>query len=423
MTPMISKINKKFRKLFKTNKRYIILTGGRGSGKSFAVSVWELLKTYEHGHKTLYTRYTMNSANDSIIPEYNEKIELLGKTNDFVVTKKDIINKESGSEILFRGIKTSSGNQTANLKSIEGITTWIIDEAEELTDEDTFDKIDESVRKSGTQNRIVIILNPCFYDHWIYRRFFENTSKIVDVNGCQIEMSTHKDVCHIHTTYLDNIENLNVSFIQKAENLKLEKPNKYNHRFLGKWQKELEGLFFEYGVDYQVIPYSNIPKEAKRIGYGLDFGFNPDETAIIEGFNKENNIYLHELLYKTNLTNFSKDPQNQNTIDWHLKKFGVTPDDIIVCDTDSVNIMELRENSWLTMPARKFEILAGIEKMKSFNLFVTKESVNLIAELEKYKKFKDPLTGNYIPKPDPKIRAKHCIDAARYLITTQNLYW
>ena len=41
-------------------------------------------------------------------------------------------------------LRTSSGDQTANLKSLQGITTWIIDEAEEMVDEDIFDKIDFS---------------------------------------------------------------------------------------------------------------------------------------------------------------------------------------------------------------------------------------------------------------------------------------
>ena len=60
---------------------------------------------------------------------------MLGYENNFYTTKDEIINKATGSKILFRGIKTSSGDQTANLKSLQGITTWVMDEAEELVDE------------------------------------------------------------------------------------------------------------------------------------------------------------------------------------------------------------------------------------------------------------------------------------------------
>lgn len=85
----------------------------------------------------------------------------------FDINKTEIINKISKSEIIFRGIKTSSGDNTANLKSLQGVTTWILDEAEELTDESTFDKIDLSIRQKGKQNRVILILNPSTKEHWI----------------------------------------------------------------------------------------------------------------------------------------------------------------------------------------------------------------------------------------------------------------
>ena len=57
--------------------RFYILTGGRGSSKSFSVSLTEIPKTFKQKSRCLFTRYTMSSAHLSIIPEYLEKIELL----------------------------------------------------------------------------------------------------------------------------------------------------------------------------------------------------------------------------------------------------------------------------------------------------------------------------------------------------------
>ena len=168
------KIRDKFLVWDKVDSRYFIITGGRGSGKSFAINTMLLLLTQEQGHTILFTRYTLRSANISIIPEFKEKIDLLKLNHMFHITKDEIINKNSGSKILFRGIKTSSGDQTANLKSLQGITTWVMDEAEELVDESIFDKIDLSVRKKGIDNRIMLVLNPATKEHWIYRRFFES---------------------------------------------------------------------------------------------------------------------------------------------------------------------------------------------------------------------------------------------------------
>ena len=123
-------LNPKYQSLFNSDSRYFVITGGRGSGKSFAVTVFLNLLTYEQNNGVLFTRYTMSSASMSIIPEFLEKIELMGAQDMFEVTKYDIKNRHTGSFIYFSGIKTASGDQTAKLKSISGINTFVLDEAE-----------------------------------------------------------------------------------------------------------------------------------------------------------------------------------------------------------------------------------------------------------------------------------------------------
>jgi len=165
-------IHEKYIPIFKNESRYFVVTGGRGSGKSFGINVFLLNLTYEVGHKILFSRYTMISAHTSIIPEFIEKINLMGVHEDFRITKDEIMNLKTGSSIIFKGIRTSSGNQTAALKSLNGITTFVVDEAEELVDESVFDKIDFSIRSQTKQNRVILILNPTTKEHWIYQRFF-----------------------------------------------------------------------------------------------------------------------------------------------------------------------------------------------------------------------------------------------------------
>jgi phage terminase large subunit len=98
------------------------MTGGRGSGKSYSLNSFLLSLTYEVGHVILFTRYTLTSAHVSIIPEFLDKIETAGLNHEFKITKDEIINLRTGSKILFRGIKTSQGTQTANLKSLANVT-------------------------------------------------------------------------------------------------------------------------------------------------------------------------------------------------------------------------------------------------------------------------------------------------------------
>jgi phage terminase large subunit len=113
-------INPIFEPIFSDNlddPRYIQCFGGRGSGKSFSVSVAAVTKTYsKYKHKILYLRQVMATADDSVIADVIEAIRLMGKTSDFRIKKNLITNIRTGSTISFKGIRTTGG-QTAKLKS------------------------------------------------------------------------------------------------------------------------------------------------------------------------------------------------------------------------------------------------------------------------------------------------------------------
>jgi len=270
------RINKKFKTLYTSPKRYYFISGGRGSGKSFAIADFLLRLTYEYGHVILFSRYTLSSAHISIIPEFTEKIEMYGLEEDFDVTKTEVINKTTGSKIIFRGIKTSSGTQTANLKSIQGLTTWVLDEAEELPDENIFNKIDDSVRQVGKHNRVMLVLNPSFKHHWIHKAFVE---------------AKRDDVEYIHTTYMDNIENLSESFIQKAERTREHNPLTYVNTFMGEWIDEIEGAMW---MPSMIKRVQAIP-EMVRVIIGVDPSASKegDETGIIvAGVDKQDKVYI-----------------------------------------------------------------------------------------------------------------------------------
>ena len=245
------KINDKFKSLFKQpdGVRYYIVVGGRGSGKSFGLGLFATLKTYEPNNRILYTRYTLTSAGISIIPEFVEKLELLNKESDFEITKQEIVNKTTGTDIIFKGIKTSSGNQTASLKSIQGITCWILDEAEELVDEEIFNKIDLSIRSVKQKNIVVLVLNPSNKEHWIYKRFYERNNIPDGFNGIV------DDTCYIHTTYKDNISNLSESFLKTVDWTRENEPNKYSHLFGGMWNDNADNKL----LPYSVLKFAPIP--------------------------------------------------------------------------------------------------------------------------------------------------------------------
>jgi phage terminase large subunit len=341
----------------------------------------------------------MASANISVIPEFREKIEIDGTGKYFYTTKQDIINKFSGSRILFRGILTSSGNQTAKLKSITGLTTFVCDEAEEFVSEKDYDTIVYSLRQKGIQNRVIIIMNPTDVNHFIYKKYIEKTHKIVEFDGVNVQISTHPNVLHIHTSYLDNLDNLGDEFLNGAEEVKESDPKKYAHVFMGQWATLKEGIIFE-----RIELIDEIPEYVEKRGYGMDFGFSRHPTAIIDCGLTGNDLYLDEICYKTKMLT--------GEIIAELKK---KPQKTI-CDSEDPRLIQEIANAGIPVyPASKGpdSVLAGIQKMRDLNIKVTRRSYNLLYEFRNYAWDKDK-DGNYINKPVKDF--DHGIDASRYWV-------
>ncbi|MCG4768553.1 phage terminase large subunit [Bacteroides nordii] len=383
----------------------ILITGGRGSGKSSNASTFierltfEMTEAQKIVHQILYTRYTMVSAGMSIIPEMMEKIDLDGTTKYFKTTKTDIVNKMTKSRIMFRGIKTSSGNQTAKLKSIHALTTFVCDEAEEWTDENSFDKIMLSIRQIGIQNRIMIIMNPTDSNHFIYKKYIEKTHKLVEIDGVQVQVSTHPNVLHIHTTYLNNLENLSPEFLKEVEDMKVNNPEKYAHVVIGRWADVAEGAVFKkWGI------VKEFPVHAKKVALASDWGYTNDPSTGIRCGIVDNRLYVDELFYETGmLTNAIAEKLKP----WGLKVYGDSADPRL--------IQEIKNRGVNIYPVDKFpgSIKAGIDKIHEMELFVTERSYHIIEELRKYVWDKDK-DGHYINEP---VDAwNHCIDSIRYYI-------
>jgi len=390
----VIEINKKYSTLSSSDARYFIVTGGRGSGKSFSINLLLVLLTYESGHTILFTRYTLSSTYISIIPEFIEKIEMLDIFNDFHITKDEIRNIKSGSKIIFKGIKTSSGDQTANLKSLQGVTTFVLDEAEELTNEDTFDKIDLSVRQQHKHNRVILILNPTTKEHWIYNRFFEDKGIQEGTN------ETQDNITYIHTTYLDNIENLSESYLNQIENIKKRRPEKYKHQMLGGWLNKAEGVIF---TNWKIGDF-------KKVGvsvFGQDYGFASDENVLVETNIDSTNkiIYLKECFYLKSLTTTQISELNLK----HAKN------SLIIGDSAEKRLIyELKQKGCNIKESIKGpgSITYGISLLQDYDLIVDPQSINLIKELNNY---------SWLEKKSktPQDKWNHILDAIRYSVTYQ----
>lgn len=394
------KINEIYKPLFEEKKRYYLVTGGRNSGKSFTVKLWESYKLLQKGNKILDTRYTLTSAKLSIIPEFIEKLELNNSLNYCKANQSDI-TCVNGSHVLFAGIKTNSGIQTANLKSLQGINIWVLDEAEELTDESIFDKIDLSIRSTSNKNIIVLIMNPTNKEHWIWKRWFDGNLGYKKIEGYKIPISKHNDICHIHTTYHNNIDHIPNDYLNQIERIKIENPEKYRHIILGGWIENVEGAIFtkwEIGKFDKSLPY----------GYGLDFGFFPDPDACVKVAidNKKKLIYLDEIFYLNN--------QGLNDLRESLSR-SIDKDKLIAADSAEIRLINDLRASFNIKAINKppNSVIDNIKLIKDYKLIVTESSQNLIKELNNYcwhdKKSNTPI-DNY----------NHLLDAMRYYFMDKN---
>ncbi|MCF2517138.1 PBSX family phage terminase large subunit [Dyadobacter sp. CY351] len=391
----------------------VVMTGGRFSQKSYATSLFSCVAAKDYNHRVLYTRYTLTSAHDSIIPAFTSKLDLLNSRPLFDVRTTEIKGKKNDSKIVFKGIKTSSGNLTANLKSLENFSMLLVEEAEEVPDFKTYDKIRKSMRAIDVRNLGVLVLNPASKEHWIYKEYFEKRGVEEGFNGIK------GNVLYVHTCYLDvereyipddiweEYEEKRRAFElydSLTEDQKKEcdpeivaAANYYKHVVYGGWLGKSEGVIYEnwkYG-DFQ---------EVGPVYYGQDFGFSNDPTTLVKVCvdKAQKRIYLKELLYKTKLTT-----SQIIELDKALAGTGL----IIADSAEPRLIFEVQKAGINIKPAQKppGSLTAGIKMLEDFTIIVDPGSLNLAIELNNYiwleKKSKTPID-----------KFNHLLDPSRYVL-------
>lgn len=341
----------------------------------------------------------MKNVETSILPEFTEKLDLLGKRKRVRPSGNILYCDDKGSKVIFAGIKVQSLNQTANLKGTTGLNVFVVDEAEEFVSEKDFSTIARSVRQKGVPNIVVVVMNPQDSEHWVYKRWIEKTHRMVNLDGCQIPISTHPQVTHIHTTWIDNVDNLEQSFIDDALQTRKDNRAEYDHQFLGKWQDRKEGVIYPNWIEGafdESLPYA----------YGLDLGFNPDPLALVkvavDTTNKK--VYVHEEIYKIKLN-------NDDALAVMLDR--VTPDALVINDTSEARLIEMLARNGLNMQNAdkgKDSIKEGIRLLSGFQIVVTPESYNVKTELRNY-------IWNDKKASVPVDAWNHGLDAMRYCAT------
>ena len=254
--------------IFYEDKTYWVISGGRASGKSTNIAAYFLMKLMGKEYfRGVVARYTSKALTNSI---YRDILDLIGQwrlTGYLEIKGDEIRNKLNDNLILTHAMKLAEGTITAKGKGLARVTHLLIDEATELPSEEEYLKLVDSFRQKGTERRIFVLFNPTSKSHWLFKRFY-----LPDGQPNPKWLSTHG---YLHTTYLDNSDNLDPTKIKEWEALREEDEDYFAHHILGHWRDVGEGQVFK-GWHFDFAP-----DQESEILYGLDFGFSTDPTAMV----------------------------------------------------------------------------------------------------------------------------------------------
>ena len=414
MLPEVS--NTAFFPLFLCKDRYLIMFGGAGSGKSYFAAekiLVRVLKAMAAGkvHKFLCLRKTQPAARKSILSLFQEYIMLWGLSGSCKINKTDMtITFLGGCQIIITGM-----DDKEKIKSIHGVTGIWLEEATEFSYDD-FKQIDLRLRGMlWDYKQIIMTFNPIDEKHWIRQNLFTDELQAKIESGIKVvrkefqQMIEGKLITYamtiMHSTYKDN-RFIDDEYKAKLEQLVHEDSNYFKIYTLGVWGV-LKGLIFEH---WEIC--KQWPGEFDSGGYGLDFGFTVDPTAVIEaGFNG-NDLYLKEHLYEYKLTNRDIASKLKEITKGKANKMTVAD------SAEPKSITEINQYGHTCIPCAKGKdsVIYGIQKIKQFNIHIDYNSPNLVKELQGYKWAENKDGEPKYPRK-PVDYNNHLIDAGRYIVT------
>lgn len=369
--------------------RVNVFYGGAGSGKSYFVMQKIILKALDSQRKVLIVRKVGATLKESVWSLTLELIHTGGLTPAVKQINKSDLTIEflNGSVLLFKGLDDSE-----KIKSINGITDIVIEEATEITLDD-FTQLNLRLRSKKPNNQIHLMFNPVSKANWVYKYFFE-----AKPDNCVIVQTTYKDNPHLPKEYVDSLHAL--------EN---KNPAYYKIYVRGEFAT-LDKLVFPV-IQKRIISEDEL-KDA-WFWAGMDFGYTNDPTAITWGYYNpvQNDLYITGEYDKIGMTN--------DVIAETLVSLGLSKEKIVADSAEPKSITELRNlGIKRIIPSVKGadSVKNGIDRMQRCNIIIDERCTKTIEEFENYTWQKDRKTGEYINQPVDSYN--HHIDSIRYGIQT-----
>lgn len=390
-------MNPGFKEVDRSRKRYIVMKGSAGSGKSVDTAQNYILRLMQDkGRNLVAMRKSDISNRDSTFAEltgalyrmFGDKYEQYWRINK---SPMSMTFKPNGNQIIFRGM--NDDRQREKLKSITfpkgKLTDVWLEEATEFTQAD-LEIIDDRLRgelPEGQFYQIRMTFNPVNKNHWIKKVFFD----IPDDN-----VLTH------HSTYLGN-RFIDDAYRQRMERRKIVDPDGYQIYGLGEWG-EIGGLILH---NWEVTEVSQNFNDYDDIAIGQDFGFNHANAILLLGI-KDDNIYILKEVYVFEKETAEIIPlaiEAGIPIKKQMWCDSAEPDRIKMWRKAGYNRAEGVDKGGSQGSVKsQIDWLKGIvkkDKAVKRKIYIDPSCVNTIKELQQWKWKKDEKTGEYLDEPVP----------------------
>jgi len=381
------RLSESFFPLLEAKERYLVLCGGRGSGKSeFAARKLFYRAMKEGGHRFLIMRKIRRTLRESVVRIFQNLLSENKIAFEYLASDRKILFlSPSGklNELLFEGL-----DDPEKIKSIKGITGIWIEEATEFSRDD-FIVTDLCLREPGPgYHQTILTFNP---DEarapWLKEMFFSGKRKDA--------------VVHVSTIEDNPIRKVREAYREQLEKLRTVDESLWKIYRLGEWAR-LAGQIFSWDV-------AELPQMAfDEIFWGGDFGYSIDPAAVVKIYRRADEFWIEEKLYQTGLTN--------QQLGQLLHEQGCRQPIYF----DSAEPKSIQELCLMGLDARPSEkgpdsVRSGIDFLRSKKIHIVSGSTNLQKEVSGYvwRKDRSGMTIN-----EPVQFNNHLISATRYAITT-----
>lgn len=359
-----------FQHLQESNQRITQHIGGTRSGKSYGIAQWLIVQGIESKKDISIVRKTIPSLKRTNIKDFKDIMQSLNiwKEDNWNSTER-VYRYENGSTFTF--INTDDPDKLRGFKSD---ILWL-DEASEIEEQSYFQL---SIRTSG---RIVLSYNPTVSPyHWL---------------------RTMVDCERFVTTYNDN-PFLPKEMVDSIEDLQTKNPKLWTIYGKGEFAANDKAIY-----QFRIIEDFD-ESETQFVGFGLDWGYSQDPTAVVAMYkDNNNNLYIEEVLYERGLV--------MNDIADRLNKFGIDKSYEIWCDSSEPrSVEELYRLGFNAKAVKKGpdSIKFGISVLQNWRINVLRSSQNLINEMYGYQYLTDK-HGYTTDRPEEGL--DHLMDAMRYV--------